>query len=73
MKRKTTIEVDDLILTRAQEVLGTSGLKDTVDRALEEVIRSALKRALMERIRSGEGWDIRDPEVVSKAQQWRTE
>lgn len=71
MKRKTTIEVDDDVLARAQDVLGTSGLKDTVDRALEEVIRGARKRELMERVRSGEGWDIRDPEVVGKARQWR--
>ena len=73
MKRKTTIEVDDDLLSRAQEVLGTSRLKDTVDRALEEVVRSARKRALMERVRGGEGWDIHKPEVVASARRWRAE
>jgi Arc/MetJ family transcription regulator len=57
-KRKTTIEVDEELLARAQEALGTKGLKDTVDRALEDAWRAHLRRRLLHRIRTQEGVDI---------------
>jgi len=37
--RKTTLEIDDAKIARAQEVLGTTGLKDTVDEAIARVLR----------------------------------
>lgn len=64
------MEIDEERLTRAQEVLGTSGIKDTVDRALREVIRADLRRRLTERIRSGEGVD-RSPELLEESRRWR--
>jgi len=64
-KRKTTIEVDDQLLARAQEVLGTKGLKDTVDKAFEEVWRAHLRRRFMERIRTQRGVDI-GPDILAE-------
>lgn len=64
-KRKTTIEVDDQLLARAQEVLGTKGLKDTVDKAFEEVWRAHLRRRFIERLRSQRGIDI-GPDVQAE-------
>jgi Arc/MetJ family transcription regulator len=61
--RRTSLEVDDSRLAEVQRILGTSGLKDTIDRAFEEVIRADLRRRLADRIRSGEGID-RDPDVL---------
>jgi Arc/MetJ family transcription regulator len=55
--RRTTLEVDDALLERAQEALGTSGLKDTVDKAFEEAIRRHLRDRLARRIESGHGVD----------------
>lgn len=44
-------------ITRAQEVLSTQGIQDTIDRALEEVLRADLRRRLADRIWTGEGID----------------
>ena len=57
MARRTTIEIDEHRLSRAQAALGTTGLKDTVDEALDEVIRRDLRQRLAERISSGSGID----------------
>jgi Arc/MetJ family transcription regulator len=69
--RKTTITVDDELLAKAQAVLGTRGLKETVDGALNEVVRAALRRDLARRLRTGEGLDFSEP-VARAARQWRT-
>lgn len=63
MPRRTSIDVDDEKLARVQQVLGTTGLKDTVERAFDEVLRAHLRRRLAERIRTGEGVD-RGPEIL---------
>ena len=55
--RRTTLQVDDELLGRAQQALGTKGLKDTVDRAFQEAIRRFLRERLSARIKSGEGND----------------
>lgn len=44
--RKTTLEIDDEKIARAQEILGTSGIKDTVDEAIARVLRVAAWRDL---------------------------
>jgi len=63
MSRRTTIEIDDALLSGAQKALGTKGLKDTVDRAFREAIRRALRGRLADRITTGEGID-RSPELL---------
>jgi len=68
--RRTSIEIDEERLARAQRVLGTTGIKDTVDRALEEVVRAELRRRLAERVRSGEGID-RGDDVLEASRGWR--
>ncbi len=57
MRRRTTIELDDELLAAAQQVLGTHGIKETVDSALSETVRAARRRRLADRLRSGEGFD----------------
>ena len=71
MPRKTTITVDDELLEKAQAVLGTHGLKDTVDGALTEVVRAALRRELADQLESGEGLDFSEA-TRHAARQWRT-
>ena len=66
MTRRTTLDVDDGLLASAQEALGTSGLKDTVDAALREVTRQALRRRLARRISTGSGIE-RAPEMLDHA------
>lgn len=65
MGRRTTLDVDDSLLARTQAVLGTSGLKDTVDAAFREVTRQALRRRLGQRITTGTGVE-RSPEMLGR-------
>ena len=67
--RRTSLEIDEQQLARAQQILGTSGVKDTVELALQEVIRAALRRRLADRIRSGEGID-RGEHVLEASRSW---
>lgn len=71
MKRKTTIEIDDELLAQAQDVLGTRGLKDTVDGALNAVIRARRRRELARQLERGEGLDFAEP-TRRAARRWRT-
>jgi Arc/MetJ family transcription regulator len=67
--RRTSLEIDEQQLARAQQILGTSGVKDTVELALQEVIRMALRRRLAARIRSGEGID-RGEQILEASRSW---
>jgi Arc/MetJ family transcription regulator len=55
--RRTSIELDETQLVRVQRVLGTSGVKDTIDRAFDEVLRASLRRRLAQRVSRGDGVD----------------
>lgn len=68
--RRTSLEIDEERLAEAQRVLGTKGVKDTIDRALDEVLRADLRRRLAERIRTGEGFD-RGEDVLEASRRWR--
>lgn len=57
MTRRTTIEIDEALLGRAQVALGTRGLKDTVEAALHAVVRRQGRDRLAARIVSGDGVD----------------
>jgi len=68
--RRTSLEIDEELLARAQRVLGTSGVKDTVDRALDEILRADLRQRLAERIRTGDGID-RSEELLEASRRWQ--
>jgi Arc/MetJ family transcription regulator len=67
--RRTSLEIDEERLARAQRVLGTTGIKDTIDRALDEVLRSDLRRRLADRVRTGQGID-RGDEILNASRGW---
>ncbi len=69
MRRKTTIAVDDEAIDRARAILGTRGIGDTVDAALEEIIRRRAAEDTVERLSTLDGLDLDDPEVMARA--WR--
>jgi Arc/MetJ family transcription regulator len=50
---RTTIDVDKRVAEEASKLLGTKTLEDTVNVALSEVIASARRRKLIERIERG--------------------
>jgi len=70
MSRRTTLEVDDALLRKAQEALGTKGLKETVDRAFQEAVRRHLRERLAGRIVTGSGID-RSPELLGESRPQR--
>lgn len=66
---KTLIDVDDELLLRAQEALGASTKKETVNLALAEAIAAVARRREIERLDTGVYADLGDCEVMGKA--WR--
>lgn len=59
MMHKTTLVVDDKKLAKVRRLLGTKGIRDTFDRALDEVIALDARRRVIERMRTMEGLDER--------------
>jgi Arc/MetJ family transcription regulator len=70
MTHRTTIELDEALLAETRQLLGTTGIRDTVEAAMREVTRAAKRRALAERIRTGEGID-RSPEMLAQTRPTR--
>jgi hypothetical protein len=68
--RRTTVELDLAAVRRAQELLGTSTIHETIDRALREVDRRAALRAGADLIRTGR-LDIVRPEDVPRLRKAR--
>jgi hypothetical protein len=66
---KTTLVLDKSKLARARKELGTRGIRDTVDRALDEVLALAARRKLLERLKTMKGLDLDDEAVMADA--WR--
>jgi Arc/MetJ family transcription regulator len=66
---KTTLEIDEELVAQASAILGTRGLKATVQRALEEVVAREARRRFAERLQSMHGLDLDDPELMARA--WR--
>jgi Arc/MetJ family transcription regulator len=58
--RRTSVELDDQLLKRVQSVLRTSGVKDTIETAFNEILRADLRKRLADRIRHGDGIDRGD-------------
>jgi Arc/MetJ family transcription regulator len=66
---RTVIDIDEELLARSQEVLGTTTKKATVNAALMEVVRRAASRDFIELARAGGLKDVGDPDVMGDA--WR--
>ena len=60
---KTLIEIDDEYLAAAQQALGTTTKKDTVNAALREVTALAARRRDLHRLTSGGLPDLEDKNV----------
>lgn len=66
---KTTLVLDERKLAKARKALGTRGIRDTVDRALDEVLALEARRRLLERLRTMSGLDLAKAGVMAHA--WR--
>jgi uncharacterized protein YunC (DUF1805 family) len=67
-RRKTSFEVDFAKVDAARRVLGTKTLTDTVDAALDEVVKRQQRKVLVEMLSSGV-LELNNPEVMAGA--WR--
>lgn len=67
--RITTVEVDEVKLEDVRRELGTRTLRETVDRAFDEVLSHAALERSIEQLRKMDGLDLDKPEVMARA--WR--
>ena len=67
--RKTTLVIDDALVEQAGKILGTHGLKATIDRALAEVVAIDARRRAIRQLQAMDGLDLDQPEVMNQA--WR--
>jgi len=67
--RLTTVAIDEQKLAEVKAVLGTSTLKETVDRSFDHVLVRAARTRSVERLRNMEGIDLDKRSVMEKA--WR--
>ncbi|MFW2338726.1 MAG: type II toxin-antitoxin system VapB family antitoxin [Acidimicrobiia bacterium] len=55
---KRLVDIDDTLLARARELLGAETMKETVNRALSEVINLERRRMLIDRMSTGDGIEL---------------
>ena len=67
--RKTSVEIDQALLERARDALGTSTLKETIEEAFLEVLRERARRDEVVALGDMRGMDLDNPEIMAKA--WR--
>ena len=68
-RRKTSFQVDFEKVDSAKQILGTKSLTDTVDSALDEVIKLQQRRQLVELLFTPGTLQLDDPVVMAGA--WR--
>lgn len=67
--RKTSVEIDEQLLRRAREILGSTTVKETIDRAFREVVRQEARRQEAKALASMDSLELADDEVMAGA--WR--
>lgn len=63
--RRTTLDIDEDMLARAREALGTTGVKDTVNAALRDVAKREAGKRLIAWYKENE--DLSNPEIMARA------
>lgn len=63
--RRTTLDIDEDMLAKARDILGTRGVKDTVDEALREIVRIEAGKRLIARLKEND--DFGNPEIMARA------
>ena len=65
----TTIEIDQNKFANVKEILGTTTLRETVDRSFDEVITRAARERTIERLQTMDGLDLGKRKIMDGA--WR--
>jgi Arc/MetJ family transcription regulator len=66
---RTTIVLDEKKLAKVRRVLGTTGIKETVERAFDEILAMELRKRHVERLIRQDGIDLANDDVMAAA--WR--
>lgn len=66
---RTTINLDQKKLLKVRRLLGTTGIKDTVERAFDEILAMELRKRAVERLIKMDGLELGDPAIAASA--WR--
>ena len=66
---KRLVDIDDGLLDQARELIGAATIKEAVNTSLRELINAELRRLHLYRLVTGEGTDLADDRIMSKA--WR--
>ena len=69
IRRKTSFAIDPAKVEAAKAILGTRTLTDTVDAALDEIVKRRGRERLIELLSDPSTSDLADPEVMAGA--WR--
>lgn len=64
---KRSVDIDRGLLSQAQEIMGTKTVSETVNMALQEVIDLDARHRFAERLRTMDGLDLNNPEVMKGA------
>jgi Arc/MetJ family transcription regulator len=67
---KTLVDIDPELLAAARAELGARTNKETVNRALAEIVAMAARRRLVAQLVSADGLDLSDPDAA-RAEAWR--
>ena len=67
--RKTSVEINEELLSAVKQVLATATVKETIEEAFLEVLRDRARREEVEALSAMKGMDLADPEVMARA--WR--
>lgn len=65
----TTIEIDQTKFANVKEILGTTTLRETVDRSFDEVVTRAARERTIQRLQKMDGLDLDKRKVMEGA--WR--
>lgn len=68
--RKTSVEINEELLSAVQRILATSTIRETIEEAFREVLRVEARREEIEALATARGSDIAAPEVMARA--WRS-
>jgi Arc/MetJ family transcription regulator len=67
--RKTSVEINEELLSAVQRVLSTATIRETIEEAFREILRVEARREEVEALAGMRGSDIADPEIMARA--WR--
>jgi Arc/MetJ family transcription regulator len=63
MAERTTVELDMERLAEVRKLLGTTGIKETIDAAFDQIIRQARRMALLEQLNDPNRFNFTDGTV----------